>query len=86
MSDLEDLLTRTLQDSRRALIPSAVAMQAVARASRRLHLQRRVAVAAAAVVCVALVAGGTMFADGGPAQDGKAPSYETSASAQPRTS
>ena len=86
MTDLEELLTRTLKDERRALPLPPGAVPAVARVSRRLQLQRRLALGAAAVVSVALIAGGTMFADGCPARDGKAPSYERSASAQPRTS
>ena len=86
MKDVEALLSRTLLDERRALGASAVTVRGVERASRRLQLRRTVAVAAAALASVALIAGGTMFADGSAARDGKPPSYETTASAQPRTS
>lgn len=86
MSEIEDLLIRTLHDDRRALRPAVGATQAAVTRSRRLQLQRRLAIGAAALVSVAVIAGGTMLADGGSAQDGKAPSYDASVSAQPRTS
>jgi hypothetical protein len=86
MSDIEDLLVRTLADERLALRPSGSTAQAAVRESRRLQLQRRVAIAATALVSVAVIAGGTMLADGGSAQDGKTPTYDGSVSAQPRTS
>lgn len=86
MNDIENLLVRTLQDDRRALIGSTVTAHRVARAGRRVQLQRRLAIGATALVSVAVIAGGTVLADGGSGRDGKAPSYDASASAQPRTS
>jgi hypothetical protein len=86
MKDLEDVLVRTLQDERRVLPVAAGTPQAVLRAARRLQLRRRLAIGATAFACVAAIAGGTMLADGGSAQDGRAPSYNASVSAQPRTS
>ena len=86
MTDVEDLLVRTLQDERRALSDSAITAGAVERWSTRLQLRRRLAIGGIALVSVAAIAGGTMLADGGSARDGKAPSYDMSASAQPPTS
>jgi hypothetical protein len=86
MSHVEDLLVRTLIDDRRSVAVPAGVADAVRRAARRLELRRRIAVGAAAIVTVVVIAGGTMLADGGSAQDGKTPSYDASVSAQPRTS
>jgi hypothetical protein len=86
VSAIEELLVRTLNDDRRALPVAAGTAQAAVRESRRLQLQRRLVIGATALLSVAVIAGGTMLADGGSAQDGKAPSYDASVSAQPRTS
>ena len=86
MTDIEDLLERALHDERREVPARAGAVAAVVRGSRRLQLQRRAAIGAAGLASVAAIAAGTMLADGGSARDGKAPSYDASVSAQPRTS
>jgi hypothetical protein len=82
VSDVEDLLVRTLQDERRALGVRPGAADAVQRATRRLELRRRVAIAATAVATVAVIAGGATLADGGSANQGELPSYEASLSTQ----
>lgn len=86
MSDVEDLLVRTLTDERRAVASPAGVTESVLRTARRLELRRRLAVGAAAVATIVAIAGGTMLADGGSAQESNVPSYNASVSAQPRTS
>ena len=86
MTDIEDLLVQALHDDRRALTVRTGSIEAVVRTSQWLQLRRRLALGATAVASVAAIALGTMLADGGSAQDGKAPSYPSSVSAQPRTS
>jgi hypothetical protein len=86
MSDIEDVLVRTLHDDRRALRTGGGMEPAVLRQSRRLQLRRQLAIGTASLVSVAAIAAGAMLADGGSAPDGKAPSYNASVSAQPRTS
>jgi hypothetical protein len=86
MSDIEDLLVRTFGDERRAPRTPVGTADAIVQLSHRLQLQRRLAVGAAALLSVAAIAGGTLLADGHAARDGKAPSYNASVSAQPRTS
>lgn len=73
MTDIEDLLDRTLRDDRRALaVPSGVP-QAIHVAARRLQLRRRLAAGAAALGVVAIVfAAGSVVA--GASGDGVVPS------------
>jgi hypothetical protein len=86
MSEIEDLLVRTLHDERRTPPVAVDPVQAAMRRSHRLRLQRRLGVGAVALACVSAIAWGTMLVNGHAAQDGKAPSYDASVSAQPRTS
>jgi hypothetical protein len=82
MTDLEDLLTRTLRDERRALPVPAGSADSIGRAARRMAVRRRALIAGGALGAVGAVAAAA-FVLGGTAVGASIPTQSSSASAQP---
>ncbi|MCW2570559.1 MAG: hypothetical protein JWO88_617 [Frankiales bacterium] len=82
MTDLEDLLTRTLRDERRALPVPAGSAASIGRAARRMAVRRRALVAGGALGAVGAVAA-AVFVLGGTAVGASIPTQSSSSSAQP---
>ncbi|MCU1592319.1 MAG: hypothetical protein JWP11_3575 [Frankiales bacterium] len=84
MTDIEDLLSRTLSDDRRGLSAPPSALDAVTRAERRITARRRMAAAgAAALTAVGVVVGAAMAIGNQAADDRLVPHQNASDSAAP---
>jgi hypothetical protein len=82
VSDVEDLLTRTLNDERRTLPVPAGTVTSIQHAARRIAVRRRALVAGGALGAVGAVAAAA-FVLGGTAVGASIPTQSSSASAQP---
>jgi hypothetical protein len=83
VTDVEDLLERTLADERRALDVEPGSVAGVLRRAQRLEMRRRVALVGAAATTVGLVALAALLVDGGHVAVTPVPSQLASVSSRP---